>query len=46
MKIASFERNGVNSFGVIVEGGVIDLQPRLGSKFPALIDVLEAGAVD
>ena len=46
MKIASFEKNEIASYGVITDDGIIDLGSRLGSKFPALIDVLEADAMD
>ena len=46
MKIASFKKNEIASYGVITDDGIIDLGSRLGSKFPALIDVLEADAMD
>ena len=46
MKIASFEKDGLASYGVVINSGIIDLGTRLGSKFPALIDVLRANAID
>ncbi len=45
MKLLSFEVEGAQRFGVWVEGGVIDLTQRLGGKFPDLLSVLEAGAL-
>lgn len=45
MKLLSFEVEGAQRFGVWVEGGVIDLTQRLGSKLPDLLSVLEAGAL-
>ncbi|HIF59318.1 MAG TPA: FAA hydrolase family protein [Rhodospirillales bacterium] len=46
MKIASFEKDGLASYGVVINSGIIDLGTRLGSEFPALIDVLRANAID
>ena len=46
MKIASFEKNSVASYGVVIDDGIIDLGARLGSKFPQLIDILFADALD
>ena len=46
MKIASFEKNSVASYGVVIDDGVIDLGARLGSKFPQFIDILSADALD
>ncbi|MEE2998816.1 MAG: fumarylacetoacetate hydrolase family protein [Pseudomonadota bacterium] len=46
MKIASFKKDGVASYGVVVDNGIIDLGVRLGEKFPALIDNLRANAID
>jgi len=44
MKIASFEKDGVASYGVVADDGIIDMGPRLGDEYPALIDVLKADA--
>jgi len=46
MKIASFEKDGLASYGAVINSGIIDLGTRLGSEFPALIDVLRANAID
>jgi 2-keto-4-pentenoate hydratase/2-oxohepta-3-ene-1,7-dioic acid hydratase in catechol pathway len=45
MKLLSFEVEGSQKFGVWVEGGVVDLTQCLGSKFPDLLSVLQAGAL-
>lgn len=46
MKIASFQNGGKPSYGVVGDGGIIDLGPRLGDKYPTLRAVLAAGALD
>lgn len=46
MKIASFQMGAKSSYGVVGDGGIIDLGPRLGGKFPTLRAVLAAGALD
>jgi len=45
MKIASFEKDGLTSYGVVIDDGIIDLKARLGDKFPKFIDVLRNDAV-
>ncbi|MDP9901941.1 fumarylacetoacetate hydrolase family protein [Variovorax ginsengisoli] len=45
MKLLSFEVQGSQRFGAWVEGGVVDLTYRLGDKFPDLLSVLQAGAL-
>ena len=45
MKIASFEKDGKAGYGVVTDDGVVDVSARLGDKFPALIDVLQADAM-
>jgi len=45
MKIASFEKDGLTSYGVVIDDGIIDLKARLGGKFPEFIDVLRNDAV-
>src|SRR5436309_12954198 len=44
MKLASFKVNGRASYGAVSGGGIVDLGRRL-PKYPALIDVLRAGAL-
>ncbi|MBT3992368.1 MAG: fumarylacetoacetate hydrolase family protein [Rhodospirillaceae bacterium] len=46
MKIASFEKDGKASYGVVTDDGVIDMGSRMGDQYPALIDVLRADAMD
>lgn len=46
MKFVSFEENGRASYGVVVEGGVIDLGRRLGHDFATLADLIAADALD
>ena len=46
MKLLSFNRAGADSFGAVVDGGVIDLKPLLGGDFADLKAVLQEGALD
>ena len=46
MKIGSYLHRSVASYGVFVDGGVIDLAPRLGDSYPNLLSLLRAGALD
>jgi 2-keto-4-pentenoate hydratase/2-oxohepta-3-ene-1,7-dioic acid hydratase in catechol pathway len=46
MKIASFEFDGIASYGIVTDEGIIDAGDRLANKYPALIDVLLADAMD
>lgn len=46
MRLTSFEKDGVPSFGIGVEGGVIDAGRRLEGEFASLRDILGAGAVN
>jgi 2-keto-4-pentenoate hydratase/2-oxohepta-3-ene-1,7-dioic acid hydratase in catechol pathway len=45
MKLVTFEAGGENSYGVILDGGVIDAGKRLGRSLPDLEAVLSAGAL-
>ena len=37
MKLASFRTsNGINSYGIVTDTGIIDLGARLGSRYPDL----------
>lgn len=47
MRLMSFALGGEHRFGAVVDGGaeVVDLTARLGSRFPSLLAVLEAGAL-
>lgn len=44
-KFATFVAGGTESYGAVVDGGVIDLGKRLGTKYPTLIDAIRAGAL-
>lgn len=46
MRLASFQIGGAPSYGVVHDDGVVDLGKRLGARYPALIDVVRAGALD
>lgn len=43
MRLVSFEANGRASYGVVSGDGVIDLGAKMGSDYPALIDVIRGG---
>ena len=45
MKLVSFRWRDKDSYGVVADGGVIDLGPRLGARYPDLKSVLAAGAL-
>jgi len=36
MKLSSFQHNGKASYGIVTDQGLIDLRPRLESKYPTL----------
>lgn len=44
MRLASFRSGERSSYGIVNEGGITDLGRRLGSTYPALIDLIRAGA--
>ncbi len=46
MRLASYVARGRTSFGVVEGDGLIDLRLRLGARFPTLLDLLRAGALD
>ena len=46
MKVASFRRGGKATYGVVADGGLIDVGARLGDKYPTLQAVIEADALD
>lgn len=43
MRLVSFEIGGRAGYGVVSDDGVIDLGAKLGSEYPALIDVIRGG---
>lgn len=46
MRLISFEQDGRASFGIVVDGGVINAGARLRNEFAGLREVLLAGAVN
>ncbi len=46
MKVTSFLRNSKATYGVVHDGGLVDIGARLGDEYPTLRSVLEAGALD
>ena len=45
MKLISYRQGSRETFGVAVEGGVVEAGRRLGGRFPGLREVLAAGAL-
>jgi 2-keto-4-pentenoate hydratase/2-oxohepta-3-ene-1,7-dioic acid hydratase in catechol pathway len=46
MKISSYDIDGAETYGVVLDdGGLVDMGPRLGAKYPTLKSVLEAGVL-
>jgi 2-keto-4-pentenoate hydratase/2-oxohepta-3-ene-1,7-dioic acid hydratase in catechol pathway len=46
MRLASYIADGKASYGAVVDGGVVDFGKRLGARFPALVDLIRAVALD
>ncbi len=45
MKLVSFRAKGAPHYGVVVGNGVVDLTPRLGSKYPDIKALIAANAL-
>ena len=45
MKLVSFTRDGIASYGIATEGGIVDVGALLGEKYSSLRAVLEANAL-
>ena len=45
MKIATFEAGGEHSYGIVKDGGIIDVGKRLGRSLADIEEVLAAGAL-
>ena len=45
MRLATFSVTGKHSYGIVRDDGVVDLGRRLGKKYPALIELIRAGAL-
>jgi 2-keto-4-pentenoate hydratase/2-oxohepta-3-ene-1,7-dioic acid hydratase in catechol pathway len=46
MKLASYRARGRESFGVVVDEGVIDLKTRLAPRFTGVLDLLRGNGLD
>jgi 2-keto-4-pentenoate hydratase/2-oxohepta-3-ene-1,7-dioic acid hydratase in catechol pathway len=46
MRLASYIAGGRPSYGAVVDGGVVDFGTRFGARFPTLVDLIRAGAID
>ncbi len=46
MKIATYKHNGRDSYGVVIDNGIVDLSARIGDKYPGLLELLRAEALD
>jgi 2-keto-4-pentenoate hydratase/2-oxohepta-3-ene-1,7-dioic acid hydratase in catechol pathway len=44
-RLATFTVNGITRYGVLVEGGIVDLSARHATTFPTLREVIAAGAL-
>ena len=45
MKLASFDADGTTSYGIVVDGGIVDLRTRLGARHADLKSLLAADAL-
>ena len=45
MKLASYQHNGKDTWGVVIDDGLIDMGARAGAKYPTIRAVLEAEAL-
>ena len=45
-RLASFSAAGPNRYGVVTDGGIVDLTPLFGHRFAGLKEAVEAGALD
>jgi 2-keto-4-pentenoate hydratase/2-oxohepta-3-ene-1,7-dioic acid hydratase in catechol pathway len=46
MKLVSFAQGGKPGYGIVVDGGIVDLGKRLGTEFPTLKALIAGGALD
>lgn len=45
MKLISYRYEGAARYGVVKDGGIVDISARLGQSFPTLRDAIAAGAL-
>jgi len=46
MKLSSYQHNNKPGYGMVSDGGIVDLGKRLGERYPTLLSVLRANALD
>ena len=46
MRLASYMAHGRTSFGAVVDGGMVDFGRRLGARFPTLVELIRADAIE
>ena len=46
MRLASYLVGGRTSYGAVVGDSVVDLRPRLGTRYPTVVDLLRAQALE
>jgi 2-keto-4-pentenoate hydratase/2-oxohepta-3-ene-1,7-dioic acid hydratase in catechol pathway len=46
MRLASYIAEGRASYGAVVDGGVVDFGTPFGARYPTLVDLIRAGAID
>jgi 2-keto-4-pentenoate hydratase/2-oxohepta-3-ene-1,7-dioic acid hydratase in catechol pathway len=44
-RLATYSVNGSTKYGAVVDGGIVDLSARLGTRYPTLREVITAGAL-
>lgn len=45
-RIAAFQTDGCDRYGVVTDAGIIDMTPEFGTRFANLQDVVQAGALE
>jgi len=45
LRLASFRDKGRDRYGVVTDGGIVDLTKRIGTRSPALIDLIRSGTL-
>ena len=45
MRIATYEQEGKQSFGVVIGDAIVDLGPRIGDKYNGVLELLRAEAL-
>jgi 2-keto-4-pentenoate hydratase/2-oxohepta-3-ene-1,7-dioic acid hydratase in catechol pathway len=44
-RLATYSVNGSTKYGAVLDGGIVDLSARFGTKYPTLHEVITAGAL-